>query len=429
MNRLRLGMSVARCLGCAVIAALFVFWSTAPALAVVKTDNFTGAFDYGGEPTNANGTFTAGPVGIWEGSWNMANLAGGSYDADFTDAGALHVDDNNITNVGWEGGRSTAPLLWTSVPGNQDFTATVKITAQTAGFWSSAGLIARAANSPTPPGPSGGSPDLNADENFITATTFRTDSANPSSGNTLNKRIENGAQLNDNNFAIGPALGEALPNWVRLEKIGTVYRTWASLDGVNYQFQSRVTPTAGNALEDTSVAKQVGITYMNYGGQAGSTTFDDFNLDIHDPIPAPGAPNLSTSPLTLTVPIGTLIQQLVNDSTGGEGPMAWARVADAGNPARPATNPPLSSMIPGAQGGAFLPPLPPAPPFGSSYFRWDTTGWKTGTYKYTISATNDWGQASNGVLLTINLIPEPATLTLAAIGVIGACGLVRRRRC
>jgi hypothetical protein len=359
----------------------------------------------------------------------MGNLAGGSFDADFTDPGALHIDDNNVTNVGWEGGRSTAPFLWTTVPGNQDFTATIKITAQTSGFWSAAGLIARAANSPTPPGPSGGSPDLNADENFVTATTFRTDAANPTEGNTLNKRIENGSQLNDNNFVIGPAANdEPLPNWVRLEKIGTGYRTWASTDGVNYQFQSRVTPTAGNPLVDTSVAKQVGPSFMMFGGGAGSATLDDFVLDIHDPIASPGVPNISTSPLTLTVPAGTVVQQLVTDSTGNEGPMSWARVADPGNPARPAANPPLSAMLPGTNGGATAPPLPAFPPFGNSYFRWDTTGWHTGTYKYTITATNDWGQASNGVLVTVNVIPEPTTISLATLQVIGAYVLFFRRR-
>ena len=265
--------------------------------AVVKSDDFSdpSSPDFGGAPTNADGTFVGGPIGIWDGSWNMPNLAGGSFDSNFTDTNALHIDDNGVTNIGWEGGRSTAPLLWTTVPAGKDFTATIKITAQTAGFWSAAGLVARAANSPTPPGPSGGSPDLNADENFVTATTFRTDSANPDEGNTLNKRIENGAQLNDNNFVIGPlANDEPLPNWIRLEKKagGNTYNTYASTDGVNFQFQSRVNPSAGNALKDASVAMQVGPSFMTFGGPGtgqaapGSATLDDFSIDIHDPLPA-----------------------------------------------------------------------------------------------------------------------------------------------
>ena len=92
------------------------------------------------------------------------------------------------------------------------------------------------------------------------------------------------------------------------------------------------------------------------------------------------------------------------------------------------SNPPLSAMLPGTQGGATAPPLPAFPPFGNSYFRWDTTGWNTGTYLYTITATNDWGQVSNPVLVTVNLTPEPATLTIALLGLIGGMGLVRRYR-
>jgi hypothetical protein len=426
-------------LGSTLAALMATFLCASLAQAVVKSDDFSdpSSPDFGGAPTNADGTFVGGPIGIWDGSWNMPNLAGGSFDSNFTDTNALHIDDNGVTNIGWEGGRSTAPLLWTTVPAGKDFTATIKISAQTAGFWSAAGLVARAANSPTPPGPSGGSPDLNADENFVTATTFRTDSANPDEGNTLNKRIENGAQLNDNNFVIGPlANDEPLPNWIRLEKKagGNTYNTYASTDGVNFQFQSRVNPSAGNALKDASVAMQVGPSFMTFGGPGtgqaapGSATLDDFSIDIHDPLPAPGAPNLSTNPLTITVPVGTLVQQLVSDSTGNQGPMSWVRTADAGNPARPASNPPLSAMLPGTQGGATAPPLPAFPPFGNSYFRWDTTGWNTGTYLYTITATNDWGQVSNPVLVTVNLTPEPATLTIALLGLIGGMGLVRRYR-
>ena len=364
--------------GCSTVAMLFAATISLPAHAVLISDDFNGApFDYGGEPTNANGTFTAGPVGIWEGSWNMANLAGGSFDANFTDANALHVDDNNVTNVGWEGGRSSAPLLWTTVPAGQDFTATIKINAQTSGFWSAAGLIARAANSPTPPGAAAGD---NGDENFVTATTFRTDTVNTNEGNTLNKRIEAGAQVSDNNIVIGPLVNDdPLPQWVRLERVGggTAYRTWASNDGVNFQFQSRVIPTVGNALRDASVAIQVGPAYQNYGGSAGSTTFDDFSLDIHDPLAAPGAPNLSASQLSFIAHPGDVILQLITNSTPGEGPLSWVRVADPANPVRP-TNPPtvssLSAMLPGAQGGATAPPLPAFPADGTgSYFRWDTT--------------------------------------------------------
>ena len=84
----------------------------------------------------------------------MPNLAGGSFFSNMTFVDeTLTVQDNGVNEHGaGKGHRSTAPFLFTNVPAGQDFTATVKISAQTSGQWSAAGLIARAANSPTPPG-------------------------------------------------------------------------------------------------------------------------------------------------------------------------------------------------------------------------------------------------------------------------------------
>jgi hypothetical protein len=388
-----------------------------PATAGVVSDDFSSDFNY-----------ALGAVGgIWTGSENMLNLNGGFYNANISNPGVLTVEDNGtfdadsdpgtgITGMGWEGGRSTAPFLFTNVPAGQDFTATVKIGAQTSGQWSAAGLIARAGNSPTPPGTGAN----HADENFVTMTSFRTDAANANEGNTLNKRVENGAQVNDNNIVVNATGTEPLPLLLRLERVGggTAYRGWVSSDGgATYQFQSRVIPTAANPLRDPAVGLQVGLGYMNFGTLAGTTQFDDFTLDTYDPLPAPGAPNLSASQTMFTVPRGTVLQQLISDSTGGQGPMAWVRT-----PNLPGTD----AMLPGAQGGSSA--LLTFPPFGQSYFRWDTTGVANGTYMVTITATNDWGQASNQVGLTITVIPEPATLALAGMAVVGIMGFVRRRR-
>ena len=163
-----------------MVAVLCLGIAVTPAKAVVETDNFSTFFDYSGGAVG----------GIWDGSYNMPNLAGGSYFSNMTFVDeTLTVQDNGSTNMGWEGTRSSAPFLFTNVPAGQDFTATVKITSQTSGQWSAAGLIARAANSPTPPGTAAN----HTDENFVTSTTFRTDAANPNEGNTLQKKIEAGA--------------------------------------------------------------------------------------------------------------------------------------------------------------------------------------------------------------------------------------------
>jgi hypothetical protein len=414
------------------LCTLLIAVTTDPVKAVVVSDDFS-----------ADANYAFGAVGgIWQGSENMLNLNGGVFNANLSNPGVLTVDDNGTfdpnvdgdnnpaTNpagvapgVGWEGGRSSAPFLWREVPANQDFTATVKISAQTSGQWSAAGIVARA-KSPTPPGPGDGNvmtPDNNSDENFVTMTTFRTDAANADEGNTLNKRVENGVQVNDNNILVNATGTEPLPMLLRLERVGggTAYRGWVSTDGgATYQFQSRVVPTAGNPLRDGTTNMEVGLAYQNFGTVAGTTQFDDFVLDTYDPLPAPGAPNISASQTAFTVTRGTILQQLITDSTGGQGPLSWVRTPNL---------PGADSMQPGTNGGSTAPPLPPFPPFGQSFFRWDTLA-PVGTYMVTINATNDWGQASNAVTLTITIIPEPATLSLAGAALVGIIAFIRRRR-
>src|SRR5688572_16940700 len=337
--------STANVLAYASLAVLISLATVAPVGAVVVTDDF-----------NTNRNYALGAVdGIWDGSHNMLNLSGGLFNANISNAGVLTVDDNgtfSATGVGWEGNRSTAPFLFRNVPAGQDFTATVKVSAQTSGQWSAAGLIARAANSPTPPGTGAD----NADENFVTTTTFRTDAANVNEGNTLQKRIEAGAQVNDNNIAINATATEPLPLLVRMERVGggVTYRTWVSTDnGATYQFQSRVRPTAGNALRDPAVGMQVGLSYMNFGTLSGTAQFDDFTLDTYAPLAAPGAPVLPSS-INVNLNRGSLAQFNIVNTTPNEGPMQWTLTADAANPAAPptaTTNRTTATLLPGGNGG------------------------------------------------------------------------------
>jgi hypothetical protein len=429
MKRQQVGLFAAHILGCATIAGCFLLSVVSPADAVVVSDNFDTPHDY---------QFVLLPAGgIWNGMENVLNLNGGVFNASTSNAGTLTVEDNGTfvaasgpPGMGWEGGRSTAPFLFTNVPAGQDFTASVKISAQTSGQWSAAGIIARAANSPTPPGVGAD----HTDENFVTATTFRTNAGIPDVGTTLNKRIENGAQVNDTQINVNNPSNvpnpvpppdtvsvplNPLPTYVRLERVGggTAYRTWVSSDGTNWQFQSRVIPTAGNPLADPVVPMQVGLSYMNFGTLAGTTQFDDFVLDTYAPLEAPGAPNISATQTSFTVPRGTVLTQLITNSTANQGPLNWVRTPNS---------PGADAVLPGAQGG---PPsaLTPVPPPNGSYFRWDTLA-PVGSYMVTVTATHDWGQASNALVLTINIIPEPATMAMAGLAITGLLAMLRRRR-
>ena len=46
----------------------------------------------------------------------------------------------------------------------------------------------------------------------------------------------------------------------------------------------------------------------------------------------------------------------------------------------------------------------------------------------TINATNDWGQESNAVVLNITIIPEPASIALVGLAILGLATRFRRRR-
>ena len=116
------------------------------------------------------------------------------------------------------------------------------------------------------------------------------------------------------------------------------------------------------------------------------------------------------------MPRGTELEVLISNSTGGQGPLSWARTPNLTG---------ADAMLPGAVGGPFS-PLVPVPPENGSYFRWDTLA-PNGTYMVNITATNDWGQASNSLTLTITIIPEPGSLALVSIALASIMAMRRRR--
>jgi hypothetical protein len=97
------------------------------------------------------------PDGFWDGVRNQDN-AGDDFNANSSSAGQLTI---GIEPGGWDDDNSTdGPMLYREVDAGSLFEVRVKITDQTTGNWSSAGIIVRV------PGP------LGDDENFITAHSF-----------------------------------------------------------------------------------------------------------------------------------------------------------------------------------------------------------------------------------------------------------------
>jgi hypothetical protein len=249
--------------------------------------------DFGNDaiPHAAHHNYHTGTVpegGIWTGVANPTN-GGGIYGdppvfvpADFvadgfdffgnSKAGKLRIEDLNLHpgGVGFDGERNNAPFLYREIPASNNFTATTKIDAQTAGNWSYAPIIARLkGNPPLPLGLGVGDP-RDPRESFITAGSFRGNTMNPNTARVLLQNVNGASDLD----LISPDV-TGLPLWIRMTKLGSQFTSHYSLDGLTYQ--------TGNSFVNANLNQpgetlQVGLSFMMFGGGEGFAEFDFFKI-------------------------------------------------------------------------------------------------------------------------------------------------------
>ncbi|MEX2317539.1 MAG: hypothetical protein WD669_10340 [Pirellulales bacterium] len=236
---------------------------------VIFTDNFN---------TNWTG-YASGivsPTGIWSGVYN-GDDGGTNTTANTPNANQLTM---GLVGVGWENNRDTGPFLYKEVNAAEFVSATVKITSQTQGNWSLAGVLVRQANPID---------SLANQENWFAAWSFR---SSPTARTFQSNRVLNGVESDMTSTGLG---NENLLTYVRIERVeGSPGRfaTFRSVDGVTWTAgpgNTDVTHTTNANL--ASGILQVGIAA---GGQpsdnnpnmpAGANVqFDLINIETN-PVP------------------------------------------------------------------------------------------------------------------------------------------------
>lgn len=86
----------------------------------------------------------------------------------------------------------------------------------------------------------------------------------------------------------------------------------------------------------------------------------------------------------------------------------------------------LSWMFDGAPTGPAAPLTAPSLDPATGLFSWDVNGQKGGLYTFTIKATDAGGLSDNGVLSVQVIVPEPATVCLIGLALVGFAGFRRK---
>ena len=277
---------------------------------ITYRDDFDVFFDYyAGGGNAAVGTLTSSNPGLvpnksWTGAHNHQNGGdpGNAIDAVFEangqtfdgipkpglllieDLGLNQQSDGTTLGVGWEGDANTianAPFLYANVDAGNNFQATMKIDAQTAGFWSTGGMVARLEG-----------PGIGADngtgfeptESYVSMGAFRVTEDDPETpdvdesltADPHTEVVENG--VGSENLTGGAFTG--LPIYLRMSKQASQFTFSTSEDNVTWTDRHSVVNaelnTPGELLE-------VGPSYFlfpNPPAQFGIMEVDWFEVTV-----------------------------------------------------------------------------------------------------------------------------------------------------
>jgi hypothetical protein len=196
---------------------------------------------------------------------------------------------------------------------------------------------------------------------------------------------------------------------------------------------------AGQAGFGTTTSLPTGSRVLLPGKSGANVPFFQVVIKAGNPalldvqVNAPGAEQSFTDfvvgAVAVNPPVVTplnIINNVLNATVGGtvtatNSPTSWG---PAGPNIALASYTPGFGAAPGAPGLFNIAQWNP----GTQAFSWTTSGSTRGTYVWNVSATNAGGTGNGTITVEQHAVPEPATILMAGLAVVGLVGFARRRQ-